>query len=142
MQHRNIYQLIIALITIALFAALQGSPLNAETAAKNTANLEGRKWKVTSVGDFKEKHMGFIKFENGQLEGQSACNNYSGVYDLHAENKITIHRLGVTILVCNIGNKMQIEKQYVRGMEAATSYKIENDELIILEGEKEVARFK
>lgn len=141
MKLSKFHQLIIALISSALFIAPAFAEQRADT-AENITKLEGRKWKVTSVGDIKEKHLGFIRFENGQLEGQSTCNNYSGVYDLHENNTITIHRLGLTILICKIGNKMQIEEQYVEGLEAATSYKIEKDELIILTGEKEVARFK
>lgn len=114
----------------------------AGAARAETGGLEKR-WKVQSIGKTTGKHLGFIKFDNSYIEGQSTCNSYSGVYDLKEDQKIIIHRIAVTQLICQIDNKMELEQAFINGLESANSYKIEQDELILFNKDNaEIARFK
>ena len=102
-----------------------------------------KKWKIISVGKNTGKHLGFITFNNGQLEGQSTCNLYSAVYELKPDHAIKINRVAVSQLICKAGNKMKIEEDYIAGLEAVSHYKFEDDVLILFKPDKsEVARFK
>ncbi len=102
-----------------------------------------KKWKIISVGKHNGKHLGFITFNNGQLEGQSTCNLYSAVYELKPNQAIKINRVAVSQLICRVGNKMQIEEDYIAGLEAVSHYKFEDDTLILFKPDKsEIARFK
>lgn len=143
--------------TILLITFIITSPLpliaesaNETTSQENKKKLEDKKWTLKSINslDKNEKktfsglHLGFIKFLNGSIEGQSTCNIYTGVYSLEGTQKITIYRIGTTELKCNVGNKMAIESLYVAGLEQVKSYKLEKDQLILLtEGNQEFARF-
>lgn len=111
--------------------------------AKDDKKLEGHKWTITAVGEHKGPHLGFIIFENGQLEGQSTCNSYSAVYSTKEQNNIEIYRLGVTQLQCKVGNKMEVEGTYLEGLEAANRYEIKDDHLIIYDKkDSKVAEFE
>ena len=138
MQRTPHYAIILTLTLCAsLFLSLLPQNANAEE-----LTLE-RRWKITQIGDETGKLLGFIKFNNGFIEGQSTCNSYSATYDLGENNTIVIHRVGVTQLICKIGNKMEIEKKYVKGLEVVKKYAIKGDELILYkEGDEELARFK
>ncbi len=138
--------MLIRLLTILATILAATVSLNAEP-AKQTASLEGNKWQLISIttdkNNYKGPHLGFIKFDNGNIEGQATCNSYSGVYSLKENQKLEIYRIGLTQLICNIDNKMQIEAEYIEGLESSTTFKIENGELILFhENNKEFARFK
>lgn len=110
--------------------------------------IEEKKWIITSIHKsdtekYDSKHLGFIKFTNGSIEGQSTCNLYDGVYSMGENQKFEIFRIGTSLVNCKVGNKMEIEAAYVAGLEQVTKYKLEKDQLILLqEGEKEFVRFK
>ena len=106
--------------------------------AEENKKLEGVKWAVKSVRDYKGNHLGFIKFENGQLEGQSTCNSYSAVYATRENNNIEIYRLGVTQLNCMVDNKMEIEGAYLEGLEAANRYELKDNQLVIYDKEDKI----
>ena len=128
------------IILITCFCSLFSICVRAETAE---ALFESKKWRIVSVGKHTGKHLGFIKFNNSQLEGHSTCNLYSAVYELKAGQSIKINRVAVSQLICKAGNKMQIEEDFIAGLEDASSYKFENDVLFFFNKNKsEIARFK
>lgn len=135
---------IIAALPIALKAEnAQHSSLEADQKI-----IEEKKWIITSIHKsdtekYDSKHLGFIKFSNGSIEGQSTCNLYDGVYSIGENQKFEIFRIGTSLVNCKVGNKMKIEADYVAGLEQVTKYKLEDDQLILLqEGDREFVRFK
>lgn len=130
------------IITTLALIMLTLAPGTHTIAHAEDAKLE-KKWKVTAIGDHTKGFLGFIKFDGSYVEGQSTCNSYSGVFETKPDQKIIIHRIAVTQLICKIGNKMELEKKYIDGLETATTYQIENDELVLLNKQNTViARFK
>ena len=129
-----------ALLCLMTTLTIESGPVAAQ---EDAIKFEDKKWKITSVGDHTGRHLGFITFNNGQLEGQSTCNLYSAVYELKPDQAIKINRVAVSQLICKAGNKMQIEEDYIAGLEAVSHYKFEDDTLILLKSDKsEIARFK
>ena len=110
--------------------------------------IEEKKWIITSIyknakEKYNSRHLGFIKFSNGSIEGQSTCNLYDVVYSLGENKKFEIFRIGTSLVNCKVGNKMEIEAAYVAGLEQVTTYKLDNDQLILFqEGDKEFVRFQ
>lgn len=117
------------------------------TSIENKKKLEDKKWIIQSISKdeketYKQLHLGFIKFLNGSIEGQSTCNIYDGVYSLGKDQTIHFFRIGITQVICNVGNKMAIEQTYTEGLEQVKNYKFEGEELVLYkEGNKEFARF-
>jgi heat shock protein HslJ len=117
------------------------------TSIENKKKLEDKKWIIQSISKdeketYKQLHLGFIKFLNGSIEGQSTCNIYDGVYSLGKDQTIHFFRIGITQVICNVGNKMAIEQAYTEGLEQVKTYKFEGEQLVLYkEGNKEFARF-
>ncbi len=136
-------------VFFALSLSLFPISLSAETASiEEQKKFEDKKWVIQSITkDEKETynglHLGFIKFSNGSIEGQSTCNIYDGVFSVGKDQTIQFYRIGVTQVICNAGNKMAIEQAYTEGLEQVKTYKFEDNQLILFkEGKKEFARFK
>lgn len=128
-----------AVISALILTAITTTTLQAEEASL----LESQKWTITTVGTHEGPQLGFIKFNNGQLEGQATCNSYSAVYSTKENNIIEVYRIGVTQLICKVGNKMEIEDQYLSGLETASRYEIKDNMLTLYDKKDSViARFK
>jgi len=119
-------------------------PANAH--ALEDDNLEYKKWYVESIGDYKAKHLGHAKFENGKITGVSTCNIFYGIYELKGGSDIQFFRIGVgaydTKAICKVGNKMELEEKFIEGLEQVKTYKIEEDKLTLFENDgKEFTKF-
>ncbi len=124
------------LIVISISPVLADQNQTAETPLQ-------KRWTISAVGTHQDKHLGFIKFTDSMIEGQSTCNTYSAVYETKPNNQIKINRIATTTLICKLGNKMQIEEQYIDGLEQAQSYTLQDGVLTLFTKDKtEIARFK
>lgn len=143
MFNKSVSYFLLIITTLLITAQQPYTSANAtDDLVENDTNLEEKKWRTKSIGEYKGPHLGFIKFDNGNIEGVSTCNTFSGVYTLKKDQTIEIYRIGVTQLICDFGNKMQLEAEFVKGLEKTTSYKIEDDALILIKDDKtELARF-
>lgn len=143
MFNKSIRYFLLAILTLIITAQSPIMSVHAsDDTIENDSNLEEKKWRTQSIGAYKGPHLGFIKFDNGNIEGISTCNSYSGVYSLKKNQTIEIYRIGVTQLKCDIDNKMQLETEFVKGLEHTKSYKIEGNSLILYKTDKaELARF-
>ncbi|MGH1406254.1 MAG: META domain-containing protein [Rhodomicrobiaceae bacterium] len=142
------FKFIIKTIFFVISISVLPLTLAAETTSiENKKKLEDKKWIIQSISKdeketYKQLHLGFIKFLNGSIEGQSTCNIYDGVYSLGKDQTIHFFRIGITQVICNVGNKMAIEQTYTEGLEQVKTYKFEGEQLVLYkEGNKEFARF-
>lgn len=142
------FKFIIKTIFFVISISVLPLTLAAETTSiENKKKLEDKKWIIQSISKdeketYKQLHLGFIKFLNGSIEGQSTCNIYDGVYSLGKDQTIHFFRIGITQVICNVGNKMAIEQIYTEGLEQVKTYKFEGEQLVLYkEGNKEFARF-
>jgi len=149
---RHFYLVTVAKITALMIPILLVSPtarlqnfgeVAIATAASEKPSLQDHKWTITNIGSHTGKHLGFITFGNGQLEGQSTCNRFSAVYKSGDDNSLTVFAIGATQLVCQVGDTMEIETAFLADLEAVQSYKFAGDTLILLkENDVEIARLK
>jgi len=80
---------------------------------------------------------------DGTLSGRSAVNGYSGSLDKDRlpSGGFEIFPIASTMMA-GTPERMELEARYFRGLERAKTWGIENGELVLHEGEIEVARFK
>lgn len=131
---------ILAGLTLALILLLSPSLAMQANAA---TTLEDHKWTITNIGELKGKHLGFITFSNGQLEGQSTCNSFSAVFQSGDDKSLTIFAIGATQLICEVDDKMKIESAFLADLEAVKRYEISGETLILYkDNDVEIARLK
>ena len=130
----------LATITLAFMIIISPSLAMQANAA---TTLEDHKWTITNIGELKGKHLGFITFSNGQLEGQSTCNSFSAVFQSGDDKSLTIFAIGATQLICEVDDKMKIEAAFLADLEAVKRYEISGETLILYkENDVEIARLK
>ena len=104
-----------------------------------TQDLAGTDWNVIGYNNGNEAVVGVIidttltaSFsKDGNLSGNSGCNNYNGTYTVNG-NQITIGPLASTRMLCNDpSGVMDQEAQYLAALQTATTYQIDNDVLVL-----------
>ena len=122
-----------------------------KTTGPGVANLEllmHREWVLVSIGPIgSEKSVGdaaaiTLEFtENDRLQGSAGCNRYFGGYELGAGNSLSIGNTGSTMMMCP-DEIMNWEVRYLQALENISSYRIENNRLLLFtEEEREVLVF-
>lgn len=111
----------------------------AESAPSQVDELESAKWILEQYGEQgnpkavleeKEATATFDSAE-GQVTGSASCNMYFGSYEV-SKNTITISAVGSTEMYCmDPEGIMEQEQQYIKILQAAESYQIENGKLTI-----------
>ena len=100
-------------------------------------DLSGTNWEVIAYNNGKEAVVGVAigttltaSFDkDGNLSGNSGCNNYSGPYKVNG-NQINIGPLASTQMYCdNPAGVMDQEAQYLAALQTASTYQIEGDRL-------------
>ena len=135
-------QTVFLFIKTLILTILSSTPILADK-NQTTENPLQKRWTISAVGTHQDKHLGFIKFTDSMIEGQSTCNTYSAVYETKPNHEIKINRIATTTLICKLGNKMKIEEQYIDGLEKAHTYTLQDDVLTLFTKDKtEIARFK
>ena len=128
------------LITLGLIFVMA---LSHPATTKAEQNPLQKRWKIISVGEHQGNHLGFITFTDSMVKGQSTCNLYEAVYTLKPNQELSIHRINTTELICKLGNRMPIEKQYVEGLEQVKNYTLKDGVLTLFKADKtEIARFQ
>jgi heat shock protein HslJ len=105
-------------------------------ATVTAASLEGAPWKLVSYADAEGNMQAplpgteiTIEFLEGNVAGNSGCNNYFGSYEV-AGAELSIGLIGSTMMACPDAVMSQ-ETAYLAALEGAASYRITGDELQI-----------
>lgn len=100
-------------------------------------SLEDSSWKLVSITSENgpvqipdSAHL-LMEFDTEKVTGNSGCNNFFGSYST-SEGNITISGLGATRMFCP--EAMRLEEQFLRALEAAESYSVRREELLIKAG--------
>jgi putative lipoprotein len=89
--------------------------------------FENTMWALISVtGDTTTADFD-VKFSNGQINGTGPCNGFTGVYNLNG-NVLSVSKIMSTDVGCG---QIQMEGEYLRLLEAAQRYDIQNGYLKI-----------
>jgi len=72
----------------------------------------------------------FISFnEDGTVNGNFGCNNFSGTYTLQDGNKILFSRMAATMMMCM--DNMEVEGKFMQVLEMADNYNLNADKLVL-----------
>ena len=101
--------------------------------------LEGTEWSLVSGADAPDDAVPTLTLSDGSAEGFGGCNRFSGGYDVDGES-ISIGPLAATMMACE-EPKMAAEAAYFPALEAADSWAVEGDELVLSSDGDETLRF-
>jgi heat shock protein HslJ len=125
--------LLVLVVSVALVSADQP----AVRPVAQAVTLEGPRWILISYAGKDGKTIETLpgtqlsaQFENGRVSGSAGCNNYSASYKATG-NKLTISQPVSTMMACLEQDIMEQEAAYLANLQAAASYRITGDQLII-----------
>jgi len=100
-------------------------------------DLAGTSWEATAYNNGQQAVVGVLEGttltasfgEDGNLSGNSGCNQYSGAYTVN-DGEITIGPLASTMMMCSDpAGVMDQEAQFLAALQSAASYRIEGNVL-------------
>ena len=103
-------------------------------------------WNLESIGadDQARAYPGvFIKLDDagGKVSGNSGCNMFGGEFSSSA-GSIRFRKIFGTMRACAESGKMEVERNLHRGLNEATRFEINGDELRLFNGDKQLLRFR
>ena len=105
------------------------------------AALGGREWLLIALGDesvdpLSDGRRPYIHFEaSGRVHGFAGCNRFTGDYRLD-DRDLSFARMAMTRMACAEG--MNVEQRLSEALSKVTSYKIDDDRLILQDSAGEV----
>jgi heat shock protein HslJ len=103
-------------------------------------SLEGTEWTLAGGVDAPDDAVPTLTLADGSANGFAGCNTFMGGYELDGD-AITIGPLASTRMACE-EPKMAAENAFLPTLEAADSWAIEDDELVLSTDGEETLRFK
>ena len=123
MKYFGLATLVFVLGTLALTACTGGS-----------ASLEGRQWRMQSYRGADGQMLETLadvkttaEFKDGQVSGNTACNSYSGSYEVDGKN-ITFGMMASTMMACP-QPVMDQEAGYLASLEQVATFEVTEDSL-------------
>jgi heat shock protein HslJ len=105
------------------------------------ASLTGTEWNMLSynngrgglVSALADTRITALFSEEGELTGSAGCNSYSTSYEVN-DSAIKIFPAATTRMYCSIPEGiMEQESEYLAALQSATSYEIQDEELVLLD---------
>ncbi len=131
----------IIFITIFLLSSCQTTPSTAEQIVSEPS-LENTRWQVIDFSQSEVATSGkaFIEFrsKNKSVTGLGGCNRFVGGYT-KINSQITLSRIATTRMMCL---DMSEERTFIKALTEITNYKIKNQQLVLLKGNKPIIIFK
>jgi heat shock protein HslJ len=127
--------LLVAVLLVTL-AACGGGEATETTAGTGTAtasqSIEGPPWRLTKARGLEvpEALSLTIQFQDGEVSGQSACNRFSGGYEIDG-NSLTISELALTRKACN-ERLTAVDTVLVRTLRRVAAYGFDGPRLQLL----------
>ncbi|ANE53491.1 hypothetical protein SY85_13920 [Flavisolibacter tropicus] len=117
---------------------ITGPNANRYILAKSDNAITNKYWKLIEVmgkpvivdsQQSREPHM-ILHIDNNRVSGNGGCNNFSGTYQLEANNRIHFSPLAATKMACM--SSMEVEDQFFKALETADSYYSKGDSLQLI----------
>jgi heat shock protein HslJ len=101
-------------------------------------NLEDGKWMLESVGNRRTLvaiEGAFLIFDKAKRSagGNSGCNSFGGNYKASGST-LKMSKMIMTMMACNEGGKMEVEREFMDGLRATNRYEIRDGRLFLYKG--------
>ena len=127
---------------VAILAFILGT-LVLTACAGGSGNLEGRLWRMTSYRNADGEMIETLpevkttaEFKDGQVNGQAACNSYSGPYQVD-RNKVSFGLMTSTMMACQ-PTVMDQETGYLAALDLVASFEVKEESLTMFDQDGEV----
>ncbi len=120
----------------------------ASNAGLAIAELKNTYWKLLNIGDQQipispsgtnQIHM-ILANEGSRVSGFSGCNQFTGSFK-HSSQELRFSQMAGTMMACS-SPAMELETKVLEALNATTHYRIEGEHLLLLTGNKVIARFE
>ena len=126
------------LIIFLALSVIPSSPFFGIESVRAPADIENIDWTLVSYGNQNNPTALLpitpnditASFSGGSITGSSGCNSYFGSYTILG-NSLTITIDGMTLMECNPPEVMTQESTYISALEAAQSYQLMGNRLIL-----------
>lgn len=152
MQKKKMTKTITAVFTLLIIlSSCSETKKAAGDVATETNNGNGalyqNEWKLTEVqGEMivagSKAMMLFTAGQPGKITGHTGCNRMTGSFVLSGTNTIKFSPMAVTRMACLDDNANSIERKFTTALTEAGTWLIENETLLLKNGENIVARLK
>lgn len=110
------------------------------------SGLEPKKWVLTAIAGepvMLVKGAAFINFDvdEGRAGGNGGCNSFSGKFKVSGDT-IKFGDLLSTMMACRLGNRMEIERQFMDGLQKADGFAISGNRLRIMKAGETLLEFE
>ncbi len=134
-----------SVITVVASAALLMTAIPAATLAQDDpdATPEGVLWNLTIIGGEAGTEVpadveATLYMEDGEANGSTGCNSFSGSYELEGESLTFDENFAVTMAFCE-GAAGEVEQAYMAALPTVAGWGIDSNELSLLDGGQGVA---
>lgn len=102
--------------------------------AGQDTSLEGTAWELIFIenGSLVSGANVTINFQDSQVSGIAACNNYGGDYIYTSDGAFFVEAMFMTEMYCQEEARNQLERDYLQALGGVTSAKVQGDELILI----------
>ena len=124
--------LAVLLVTLAACGGGEATETTNGTAPAASQSIEGPPWRLTEARGLEvpEALSLTIQFQDGEVSGQSACNRFSGGYEIDG-NSLTISELALTRKACN-ERLTAVDTVLVRTLRRVAAYSFDGPRLQLL----------
>jgi uncharacterized lipoprotein NlpE involved in copper resistance/uncharacterized lipoprotein YbaY len=118
------------------------------TNSMSIANLQDTYWKLVDLDGKKipiaPSHKRQVRItlasQGSRVIGFSGCNQFTGTFK-QTSNELKFSQMAGTMMAC-VSPYMELEHKVLKMLNATTAYRIEGEQLLLLEGDKVIARFQ
>ncbi len=111
----------------------------------NAVKLEDKKWILTAIAGKRVPKIETVPFlvfdkQKASAGGNSSCNSFGGSYKTEAD-KISITEIISTQIACIEDERMNVEREFLGGLQKAVRFEIKAGKLNLYEGDKLLLTF-
>jgi heat shock protein HslJ len=126
----------VAILVVSLLLAACGS----QDPRTDPKGLEGVAWVLDSdstgslVDPAPSDARVDIRFQDGELRGNSGCNTYGGPYEADGDGSISFGAMSVTAMACVEEPRMALESAYLQALGTVSGFQLTDGGLVLTGG--------
>ena len=132
----DLIQILKTMLFSILFSCLAAA---LSSCASDSSALQNTSWKLVQLNGqpVLANTAPTLAFDSENASGNSSCNSFSGPYSLQSD-RLRFGSLMSTLMACMEDGLMQQEGAYLSALQATVLYKIESEQLFLLDDDGQV----